>query len=88
MVMEAPITHHSKLTLVRISIIAMVNYAPLVEMDSPRDLYESLTGRWQRPLRGCSTQTRCGSASCAPGEGVGVRLLVYPSNCDALKPSI
>ncbi|EFO62737.1 Hypothetical protein GLP15_2650 [Giardia lamblia P15] len=38
--MDAPITHHAKLTLARIN-VPLANYAPLVEMDSPVDQYES-----------------------------------------------
>ena len=41
LVMKAPITHHAKLTLTRINVIPMASYAPLVEMDSPSDEYES-----------------------------------------------
>ncbi|EFO60779.1 Reverse transcriptase [Giardia lamblia P15] len=36
-----PITHHAKLTLTRINVVPMANYAPLVEMDSPVEQYES-----------------------------------------------
>ena len=39
--MDAPITHHAKLTLARINVVPMANYAPLVEMDSPAEQYES-----------------------------------------------
>eukprot|EP00701_Giardia_intestinalis_P004574 XP_001708398.1 Reverse transcriptase/endonuclease, putative [Giardia lamblia ATCC 50803] len=41
LVMDAPITHHAKLTLARINAIPMAGYAPLVEMDSPVEQYES-----------------------------------------------
>ena len=39
--MDVPITHHAKLTLARINVVPMANYAPLVEMDSPAEQYES-----------------------------------------------
>ena len=41
LVMDAPITHHAKLTLARINVVPMASYAPLVEMDSPVEQYES-----------------------------------------------
>ena len=41
LVMESPISHHAKLTLARINVIPMASYAPLVEMDSPQEPYDS-----------------------------------------------
>ena len=50
--MKAPITHHAKLTLTRINVIPMASYAPLVEMDSPLDDYESFDRRVGEALAG------------------------------------
>ena len=52
LIMEAPITHHAKLTLTRINVVPMANYAPLVELDSPVEEYESFDKRVGEALGG------------------------------------
>ena len=52
LVMESPISHHAKLTLARICVVPMANCAPLVEMDSPPDEYESFDKRVGEALAG------------------------------------
>ena len=52
LVMEAPISHHAKLTLARINVIPMASYAPLVEMDSPHEPYNSFDMRVGTALAG------------------------------------
>ena len=50
--MESPISHHAKLTLARICVVPMASYAPLVEMDSPCDQYDSFDMRVGTALAG------------------------------------
>ena len=50
--MESPISHHAKLTLARICVVPMANYAPLVEMESPLDDYESFDRQVGEALAG------------------------------------
>ena len=52
LVMESPISHHAKLTLVRICVVPMANYAPLVEMESPHEPYDSFDMRVGTALAG------------------------------------
>ena len=83
--MDAPITHHAKLTLARIN-VPMANYAPLVEMDSPVDQYESFDRQVGEALGGIlgSDPKRWIEFLAAPKRngGLGVHLPgVYHSNC-------
>lgn len=52
LVIESPISHHAKLTLVCICVVPMASYAPLVEMESPHEPYESFDRQVGEALAG------------------------------------
>ena len=77
-VMGADICHHAKLTLVRICVVPMVTFAPLVEMESSRasyDTFDRAVGRAMANLLGSDPQ-KWVDFLAAPKEngGLGVHL--------------